>query len=53
MFDCRFDGAEQARLIEGFAARGASVGGPRRENPLSTAASVLCPVTVNGLRSPP
>ncbi|KAF3854710.1 hypothetical protein F7725_022765 [Dissostichus mawsoni] len=35
MFDCRFDGAEQARLIEGFAARGASVGGPREKT--------LCP----------
>lgn len=33
-----------------LAARGASVG-PQREKPLSTAASVLCPVIVNGLRS--
>lgn len=50
MVDCRFDGAEQARLIEGLRP-GGICGAAEREKALSTGATVLCPVVVNGLRS--
>lgn len=52
MFDCRFDGAEQARLIEGLRP-GGICGAAERDNPLPTGATVLCPLIVNGLRFHP
>lgn len=51
MLDCGVDGAEQARLIERLAARGGICGAAERAKPLSAGATLLRPVSVNGLRS--